>query len=57
MDNIHIFECVVLNQTQDINIELPINGTFVEMKSALNKWNENLKKLEIIDSMDSVIVC
>ena len=54
MDNIHILECVVLNQTLDINIEMLTNGSFEEMQSALKKWNDNLKKLEVINSMDSV---
>ena len=57
LDNIHIFECVVLNQTHESNIKQLTNGTFEEMKLALNKWNDNLKKLEIIDSMDSVNFC
>ena len=54
MDNIHILECVVLNQTLDNNIEMLTNGSFEEMQSALKKWNDNLKKLEVINSMDSV---
>ena len=57
LDNIHIFDCVVLNQTHESNIEQLTNGTFEEMKLALNKWNNNLKKLEIINSMDSVNFC
>ena len=55
MDIIHILECVVLNQTLDINIEMLTNGSFEEMQSALKKWNDNLKKLEVINSMDSVL--
>ena len=37
---------------EDINCL--VNGTIEEMKSALTKWRENMKKFEYFESMDSV---
>ena len=59
MNNSHVFQCDVLNQDkqQDYNIEMLTNGSLEEMKSALNIWNENMNKLEIIASLDLVNSC
>ena len=57
MDIIHIFKLVVLSVAKDIDIKLLNNGAFDELKSALVKWNNNLKKLEIIELMESVVFC
>ena len=59
IDNAHIFECVGRNEDQEniYNIEKLTNGTLEEMKMALSTWNENLRKINIIDLMDSVTYC
>ena len=54
MDNAHVFLCSVVNPEIKGDINRLVNGTIQEMKSALNKWRENMKKFEYFESMDSV---
>ena len=53
MNNFHIFQCEVFNPEEKTHIEKLINGDIYEMKQALNKWNQNLKKIEEITQQDS----
>ena len=55
LENCHIFLCQVLNPEAQGNIEHLLNGTLKEMKTALNQWQKNMKKIYILtDLMDSV---
>ena len=54
MSNFHIFQCEVLNTEEHTNIENLINGDIYEMKKTLNRWNQNLKKIEELTSQDSL---
>ena len=56
MNNIHIFQCAVLNQDKKNNhiIEMLTKGSLEEKKLALITCNDRINKLEIIDSFDLV---
>ena len=53
-ENSHILQCTILNQVEEINIEDLINGDINTMKTALLKWNINIKKIEEISTLDPV---
>ena len=57
MNNIHIFQCAVLNQDKknNHNIEMFTNGSLEETKLVLITCNDKMNKLEIIDSFDLVV--
>ena len=54
MNNFHIFQCEILNPEEKTHIEKLINRNIYEMKQALNKWIQNLKKIEDITPQNSL---
>ena len=53
-ENSHFLQCTILNQVEENDIEDLINGDINTMKTALLKWNKNIKKIEEISTLDPV---
>ena len=51
-DNNHILQCDITNTGKNIEIEVLINGSLLEMKSILPQWRERISNLEILKSME-----
>ena len=57
LNNPHVFQCPIINKENIEDYDLLVNGTLNEMKNSLSHWKENLKKINSIDSTDSVYNC
>ena len=53
IENPHIYIFPVLNEEQEGDIDILLNGILHEMKLVLQEWQINMKKVEYIASMDS----
>ena len=56
-ENSHVLTCEVLNQESKFDLNSLINGSLNEMRICLKQWKENMKNIEAIDSMDSLVQC
>ena len=56
-ENSHVLTCEVLKQESKFDLNSLINGSLNEMRTCLKQWKENLKNIEAIDSMDSLVQC
>ena len=56
-ENSHVLNCEVLNQESKFDLNSLINGSLNEMRICLKQWKENMKNIEAIDSMDSLVQC
>ena len=54
MTNFHIFQCEVLNTGEHTHIENLINEEIYDIKKTLNRWNQNIKKIEELTSQVSL---
>ena len=56
LDNPHIVQCPAIN-THIGDYSLILNGTLQEKKSMLKHFKVSLKKIDTIDSTDSILDC
>ena len=57
LDNPHIVQCPEIITHFVGNYNLILNGTLQEKKNMLNQFKDSLKKIDIIDSTDSISNC
>ena len=57
LDNPHIVQCAEINTHIVGNYNLILNGTLPEKKNMLKHFKDSLKKIDIIDSTNSILNC
>ena len=57
LDNPHIVQCTIINKYIEGNYDMVLNGTLKEKQDILKHWKNSLKKIDSIDSTDSILNC